>query len=99
MTVKCNDVLCSWVGRRADHSAHWKAACPVRGTRQGRFTAFYGLSVLENNESDNETPIIESCESSLSARSLQLTSFPSSSDDGRREDNRGPNDEASITSV
>jgi hypothetical protein len=72
LMVKCNDMLCSWVGKKGDYIAHWMAACPIRRTPWRGFTPFY--DVPQGTESDL-TLVAESRESSLSAHSPQFTSF------------------------
>lgn len=63
LMVKCSDLMCSWVGRKADYISHWMAACPIRGTPRRRFMPFY--DVLQGTESDSTTLVMESRESSV----------------------------------
>ena len=75
--VKCSDLMCSWVGKKADYIAHWMAACPMPGTPRRRFTPFY--DVLQDTESDSTTLVAGGCESSVFPFRLAYPLFVSKS--------------------
>ena len=61
LRVKCNEILCSWVGKKVDYGPHWTVGCPVRATRRVRFAPIHNIS--QRTERDSDCLILESCES------------------------------------